>query len=83
VNEDKLKEETARRERRLADFQADAKNAWEQMGTSQLFEEIEERLLGCIDPLCLSCANTNVLVRVLRERFETEIDKALKHDMNC
>ena len=82
MNEDALKKETAKRERRLVDFRADAKKDWEQMGTSQLFEEVEERLLGCIDPLCLSCANTNVLVEVLKERFKAEVEKALKHDMN-
>jgi len=61
---------------------AEMKQDWERETTKCLLSEIKSRLQGCVRPFCLSCANTDTLVDVLRERFEIEIEKALNHDKN-
>jgi hypothetical protein len=51
--------------------QAESRAYWESLPTSRLLEEVEDKLRGCIDPLCFACDNTNQLVNTLRKRFDT------------
>jgi len=72
----------SRTERTVEDYRAEAKRAWERETTGTLISEVKSRMQGCNKPDCYACANTDALADVLRERYEIEIEKALKHDMN-
>jgi len=73
--------EEEKQERREDHYRQDH-NDWERETTRCLLSEIKNRLKGCNDPYCLTCANTDALVDVLRDRIRAEIDKAIEHDQN-
>lgn len=54
---------------------------WDRETTGCLLSEVKSRLQGCNLPYCLTCANMDALVDVLRKRFDVEVlDKALGGD---
>ncbi len=47
---------------------------WEKETTELLLSDIKSRLQGCNLPYCLSCANTDALVDVLRDRIRRAVE---------
>jgi hypothetical protein len=52
---------------------------WKRYTTRDLLNELQTKLRGCNLERCLACGNTDALVNVLREHFDTDIlDPALE-----